>query len=219
MSLFGLRTPYDSDPSFTPLFRLLDDFDNYSREVQGAGDETGRESGRQRRKRGVRTFTPKFDIRETENNYELHGELPGIERDDVIIEFTDPQTIVIRGRIERNYGLVEGGSKSGGEPQHTPHKVTVEEEGAEEAKEKAKEKGASTEVTKGPEATEEKQEKPKAAFEKYWAAERSIGEFNRSFSFPTRVDHDGVTANLKNGILTVIVPKAKKHETRRIAIH
>ena len=41
------------------------------------------------------------DVRETEHAYELHGELPGIERENLNIEFTDPRTIQIRGRVER----------------------------------------------------------------------------------------------------------------------
>ena len=63
----------DSDLTLTPLFRFLDEFNNFST----AGD--------------VQTFTPKFDIQEHKHSYSLHGELPGIEGKDVEIEFSDPQ--------------------------------------------------------------------------------------------------------------------------------
>ncbi|UKZ63195.1 uncharacterized protein TrAtP1_004425 [Trichoderma atroviride] len=53
---------------------------------------------------------------------------------------------------------------------------------------------------------------------KYWLTERSVGEFSRTFNFPTRVDQEGVTASFKDGILNVVVPKAAKHEPRRIAV-
>ena len=54
---------------------------------------------------------------------------------------------------------------------------------------------------------------------KYWVSERSVGEFHRSFSFPGRVDQDGVKASLKNGVLSIVVPKlaAIKH-SRKVAI-
>jgi len=223
MSLFP-RSIYSADPSFTPLFRLLDDFDNYRTEVQGTSGN-GRKGGR-----GIsaRTFNPKFDVRETENTYELHGELPGIERENINIEFTEPQTIVISGHVERTYqsgtppaGLLEGGAKSGGaiteggEQHHTkPHKVTVEDEGSEKAEKQGKEQTAVT--TK---KDEQQQEQPQQPKEKYWVTERSVGEFSRTFSFPGRIDQEGVTASLVNGVLNVTVPKAKKHESRRIAIH
>ena len=59
------------------------------------------------------------------------------------------------------------------------------------------------------------QQKPKY---KYWVSERSVGEFHRSFSFPGRVDTDGVKASLKNGILHVTVPKSVHKESKRIQI-
>lgn len=234
MSFFP-RTFYGPDPSFTPLFRLLDDFDNYSREVQGSKPESGNQQGG--RHHAVRTFNPRFDVRETENAYELHGELPGIERDQVNIEFTEPQTIVIRGRIERTYesgprhsGAIEGGAQSSGAIEGSQsHKATVEEEQPEQAnvnvnnnnndnnnnKNDNNEKNGSA-VTK---ASDHKAVEKKKPAERFWVSERSIGEFSRTFSFPTRVEQEGVTANLNNGLLTVVVPKAKKHDPRRIAIN
>lgn len=216
MSLFP-RNFYNADASFTPLFRLLDDFDNYRTEVQGPN------GGRKGRGISSRTFNPKFDVRETENTYELHGELPGIERENITIEFTEPQTIVIRGHVERTYqsgnppaGYVEGGKMSGaitegGEEQqhHKAHKATVEDE----ASEKAKEQGT---VAQKDEHQQERAQQPR---EKYWVSERSVGEFSRTFSFPTRVDQDNVTASLVNGVLNITVPKAKKQESRRIAVN
>ncbi|VUC21683.1 unnamed protein product [Clonostachys rosea] len=200
----------NTDGSFTPLFRLLDDFDNYSRQGGGASSNT--------RRQGLQTWQPKFDIRETADTYELHGEFAGLNKDDVHIEFSDPQTMQIRGKVERTYtagtppaGLLGGTSASGaitegGEEKHdNSHKVTVEDE------------SEAQETTEAPAATE----KPAAAADnaKYWLTERSIGEFARTFSFPTRVEQDGVSASLKDGILNVTVPKAKKYESRRIAIN
>jgi len=225
MSLFP-RSIYGADPSFTPLFRLLDDFDNYRTEVQGTGNGNGRKGAG--RALSARTFNPKFDVRETETAYELHGELPGIDRENINIEFTEPQTIVIHGHVERTYqagtppsGYLEGGAKmsdaitEGGEQQQqhhvTPHKVTVEDEASEQAKEAA---GNGTVAKK--DGHQNQQQQPK---EKYWVSERSVGEFSRTFSFPSRVDQDAVSASLNNGVLNITVPKARKHEGRRIAIN
>lgn len=216
MSLFP-RGFYGSDPSFTNLFRLLDDFDSYTREVQSG--EVAHDGRRRNRVMQARTFNPKFDVRETEDAYELYGELPGIERDQVNIEFTDPQVLVIRGRIERSYtsgtppASMSGAITEQGE-EHASHKASVEDE----ASEKAKEQGSQTQVTKHAD-NRQADKQNKAPSEKYWVSERSIGEFSRTFSFPARIDQDGVSANLNNGILGVVIPKAKKAETRRIAIN
>ena len=52
----------------------------------------------------------------------------------------------------------------------------------------------------------------------YYAMERSHGGFARSFTMPESVDGDGVTADLKNGVLTVQIPKKPEAQPRRIAI-
>ncbi|KAL7629185.1 hypothetical protein AAE478_000705 [Parahypoxylon ruwenzoriense] len=212
MSIFSPRFYTPAEPNFTGLFRLIDDFDKYALQGNDLPAQGGRQLGR------LPTFTPKFDLKETENNYELHGELPGIEKNNVNIEFTDPQTIVIRGRVERSYtsgtppaGLLEGQEEMSGAitgaPKEHPEKVpkpTVEEEGEEGAAGKA--------------AVAETEKSKQAPQTKYWVSERSVGEFSRTFQFPSRVEHDSVNASLDNGILSVIVPKAKKHEGRRITI-
>ena len=186
---------------FAPLFRLLDDYN-----VQGTGFSNS----------SVRAFQPKFDVREHKDSYELQGELPGIDQKDVHIQFADPHTLVIKGRVEREYssdgahepqgritGDVTDASKS--------HKATVEDDNEESAANGSK----NQEVAKSSEKQTQKHHKNQT---KYWVSERSIGEFHRAFTFPSRVDQDGVKANLKNGILSVVVPKAATHEGKRIVV-
>jgi HSP20 family protein len=47
-------------------------------------------------------FQPKFDVVETPTSYILEGELPGLDKKDVNIEFADNETLVISGKIERS---------------------------------------------------------------------------------------------------------------------
>ena len=47
---------------------------------------------------------------------------------------------------------------------------------------------------------------------------RFQGAFERTFRFPERIDAAGVRANLRNGLLSITVPKAKAPEVRRILI-
>ena len=53
---------------------------------------------------------------------------------------------------------------------------------------------------------------------KYWVRERSLGEFERRFAFPGRVDQEAVKASLRNGILSVVVPKIVEQGVRRVVI-
>ncbi|HXK61531.1 MAG TPA: Hsp20/alpha crystallin family protein [Acidobacteriota bacterium] len=52
----------------------------------------------------------------------------------------------------------------------------------------------------------------------YHCEERWHGSFYRSFVLPTSVDADKITATLKNGILTVTLPKKAEAKPRRIPV-
>jgi HSP20 family molecular chaperone IbpA len=230
-----------ADASFNPLFRLLEDYDNYSRQAQAAPSvpECRRQRTTQPRRRPA-TFNPKFDIRETENTYELHGELPGLDRENVNIEFTEPDTMVNRGHVERSYGSESNNNATTEETttESTTETAISEETAAEDFTKIEKPRSNSLQATveddpeeatpastpassPNPEVakpTAETQTQPAQSQPRFRRWERSVGEFARAFTFSAPVNHDGVTASLSNGILTVTVPKAAKPAMRRIEI-
>ncbi len=54
--------------------------------------------------------------------------------------------------------------------------------------------------------------------EQYHRVERGHGRFSRAFSLPEIIDVNAITADLKEGILTVTIPKAHDRGTRRIDV-
>lgn len=228
---FFPRTIYNTEASITPLFRLFDDFDKISR--QG-----GNSCPAVRRPATVSRWQPRFDVRETQGAYELHGELPGMTRDNLSIEFPEHQTMIVRGKTERSYtagtpsadAQVEDSTSApasvteGSERRHS-HQATVEDDDESETKsdweEVSVDKKQSSPAIEQEKPQQQQEQKPATAADKakYWLSERSIGEFSRTFHFPSRVDEGAVTANLKDGVLSVVVPKAKKHEPRRVAVN
>jgi HSP20 family molecular chaperone IbpA len=48
--------------------------------------------------------------------------------------------------------------------------------------------------------------------------EYRLGDFRRSFILSDEVDRDRIAAELKNGVLTLFLPKAERARTRRIEI-
>ena len=52
----------------------------------------------------------------------------------------------------------------------------------------------------------------------YYASERSYGSFSRAFTLPDGTDGENVKAELKNGVLQVVVPKKPEVQPRKIAI-
>lgn len=54
--------------------------------------------------------------------------------------------------------------------------------------------------------------------EQYHRVERGHGSFSRTFQLPMAVDSDTVTADLRDGVLTVTCPKAANGSARRIQV-
>lgn len=225
---------YNPAAELAPLFRVLD----------SAVAELTPGSGRANRHQ-IRSFAPRFDVREVGSNYELQGELPGIDQKDLEIEFVDDKTLVIRGNSVREYqnsNTIESTTAPAAEATEATDNstVTLSDDAASEKSasyQKASvededgfvDAGAEAEksdVAKGkaPEADVAKEHAPAPATKKsepefkYWVSERSVGKFERRFAFPGRVNQEAVKASLRNGILSVVVPKIMEQGIRRIEV-
>jgi HSP20 family protein len=54
--------------------------------------------------------------------------------------------------------------------------------------------------------------------EQYHRVERGHGHFSRAFALPEPIEVERITADLKDGVLTVTLPKAADRGTRRIEV-
>ena len=105
-------------------------------------------------------WAPRANVLETEGNYSVELELPGINPEDVAVELTD--------------GVLEvSGTKS----------VTADVDGIQVLK-----------------------------------SERRHGSFRRTFKFSIPLNADGIAAEFKHGILTVVLPKAETVLPKKIQI-
>jgi HSP20 family protein len=64
----------------------------------------------------------------------------------------------------------------------------------------------------------ERQFEKKQETDNYHRVERAYGSFTRSFTLPNTVSGEGVTADYRNGVLRVVVPKREETRARRIEI-
>ncbi|KAH7024538.1 HSP20-like chaperone [Microdochium trichocladiopsis] len=171
-------------------------------------------------------FTPRFDISETDAAYHLNGELAGLSKEHIDIDFTDAQTITVRGKIQRaasspaqttddDVVVEDAAPQSPASSAASSHHATVEDDFEDLA---AETNTATSSSSPAPEKTTEKtpapQQQPEA---KYWIAERKYGQFARSFKFRKTVDVAAVSASLENGVLSIVVPK--KNESRKIFVN
>ena len=178
------------------------------------------------------TFIPNFDIIETLQAYTLEGELPGLsDKKAVDIEFTDHQTLLVKGRISKHTtnATTSAASTDDEAPGRvnpeapSQHQPTVEDDVDEADSEKSTTSSVtaiSTSEGKNVARDETKQTQTKTKpGPGYWITERSTGSFQRTFKFPGPIDQENVTAKLEDGILTIVVPKQTKVQTRKIEVH
>lgn len=143
----------------------------------------------------LHAFSLNFGVFETPKEYVIEGELPGLsDKSKVVIEFVDAQTFLVYDKVERPFHTNE---KAGGKSL----KPTVEDE------EEVAKRGQAGAPSRKENAI------------KYWASERTLGEFQRNFTFPSAIDLDGVKAGLGYGVLGIIVPKKVQVWSRKIEIH
>ncbi len=64
----------------------------------------------------------------------------------------------------------------------------------------------------------ERQFEKKEETDNYHRVERSYGSFTRSFTLPQTVSAEGATAEYRNGVLRVTLPKREETKARKIAI-
>jgi len=105
-------------------------------------------------------WSPKVDIYETQDNYVINAELPGLTKEQINIDVND-NTLTIKG--EKKF--------------------------------------------------EEKVEK-----DNYVRVERSYGTFSRSFVLSDNVNTEGITANYKEGVLELTLPKKEEAKPKEIKV-
>ncbi len=110
------------------------------------------------RTRNAATYTPRFDIVETEGELLLYGDLPGVSKDNLAIDFEN-DNLSIEGKVE---------------PRHAGHDFVYGEYG--------------------------------------------IGDFHRSFTITEAIDAEKISAELRNGVLTLHLPKTEAVKPRKIAV-
>ncbi len=103
------------------------------------------------------TFAPRFDIWEGDQELVLYADLPGVEPDQLDIEFEKGQ-LMIRGKVNRYQDV------------------------------------------------------------KFLFAEYGIGDFYRSFTISDAINSEAITAELRDGVLTLRLPKAEAAKPRKVEV-
>ncbi|KAH8886629.1 HSP20-like chaperone [Thozetella sp. PMI_491] len=219
---FFTRNLWAQEPARIPLFHFLDDFESYPQQS----------SDRRSRRSPFQPFQPKFDISQDEDAYDLFGELPGVSKDNIEIDFTGPRTLRIRGQAGRPYasGSAPSNLSSAAQPPNATVEMgqdtekfnqrqrqpTVEDDLEDVTVEAAASASPANGSAAATPATKEVETGAKLAGNaKSRITEANIGQFSQTFNFPYLIEQDAVIANLQDGLLTIHLPKTPKEQFRR----
>lgn len=197
-----------SNPNFATLMQFFHHMESYSRQLNHQSDHHYIHRGYH----GSGAFVPNFDVRELKDGFELYGELPGVKKIDIAVEFPEPQILVIRGFIGRPYACPPHMGED--DPDTKPDPIIISVAGVTPSG-----LADDTEVAHAPTVSAKSMGTPFGRDKvKCLASERRVGEFYRSFTLPERVHQDGTTATLDGGVLIVRVPKVTGGKSNRCVV-
>jgi HSP20 family molecular chaperone IbpA len=145
-----------------------------------------------------RMISPEADVREEKSEYWVDISLPGVsDGESIIIECPTPRQITVSSSVERPQLPTAFPSISKGEL--------------------GKDSDALSGHAVAPDAPE-KSEKEHHFKPRFLIAERNVGVFHRTFTFPQDIDDDHIRAKLENGLLRIQVPKSLRGASRNIKV-
>lgn len=231
MAFYMPYTVRHSEAPLANLLRLVDDLNTFP------GSSSGCRSAYRTPRAAPRPWHPHFDARETQDSYVLRGELPGLNRDHVTIEFPEAQKIVISGKVvedtpegpaavttttEQNstattatVDQADDAAMSEETESRSSYQATVEDDDEDDFEvvgESSKKQEKQPVVEPKLAAKQPEERRPQAA------EERILRQFSRTFTFSSPVEYDFVTASLKDGLLEVVVPKLK-HQPHQVIVN
>lgn len=235
MAFFLPRTAYHIQAPLNPLYHLLRELDQSVQQPQQPQRKHQCQAQQKSRtpascptyRVNTRPWEPLFEAHDTEDSFVVYGELPGLNKEHVTVEFPEPCKLVVSGKGERFTDAPKAAETTTGQTALAPvvesdnedtrsrssYQATVEDDVDGDDFEVLSHTSEKSETISQPEpetlsekAKEKQTEQPKQPEEPRHSGYRK--EFSRYFTFPTYVNHEAVTAELKDGLLTIVVPKA-----------
>lgn len=150
---------------------------------------------------------PAVNIKETDNNFQIEVAAPGLRKEDFNIQL-DENVLTLSAQRETSSSYEPTGQEQGGGQAGAPEGQAAGGAG----QQGAQKTGA---PQKGTQQTSAVQTAGQNMPERYTRREFSYTSFQRSFTLPESVDPDKISANYKDGILLLTLPKRQQAQVTR----
>ena len=139
--------------------------------------------------RAMQQWAPSVDVSETDKEWCVEADLPGVRKDDINVELRDNQLTIsaeMREELEQGQPAGQQGQQQGTQGQQRAQGQSPQEQGRQ-----------------------------------YHARERRYGRFVRAMTLPENVNPDQISCDVRDGVLTLHIPKAEdqRRQPRRIPVN
>jgi HSP20 family protein len=176
--------------------RMQEDMDRVFGQFFGGWDaESGTQGGQQT---GLARWMPHMDVSETDREWTVEVDLPGVREDDIDITARD-NYLIVRAEQREEQETPQGGQTNGGQTQ---------------------EGQARSAQTTGGQSQGTQPQGQQSPQRQYHFRERRYGYFERALRLPDNVDENQIRCEFRNGVLMIHLPKTEqaRQQGRRIPI-
>jgi HSP20 family protein len=156
------------------------------------------------------SWVPLGDIAETDDAYVVRVDLPGVSRDHIDIQLQDRE-LIISGEIPDQQGQSQQGQTQQGQTQQGQTQQGQTQQGQSQ-------QGQQGQSQQGQQGQQGQSQQNQDGNERRHRTQRPTGHFEFRAVLPGDVNPDGVTAQLRDGVLTVNIPKSEAAKPHHVEI-
>jgi len=201
-SMMSPATLFSASP-WQMMRQMQEDMDRLFSQLVGGSPGSDTPPARGGQQTGILQWSPSVDLSESDKEWIVEAELPGVKPDDIDVRVQDHHLILraeLRQEEQSPDGQGQGSQAQGGQAQGS------QAQGAQA-------RGGQTQGQPG--------QGQQGAQRQYHHRERRYGFFQRVFPLPENADEEHIRCEFQNGVLTLHIPKMEpaNQQVRRIAIN
>ncbi|MCW3054975.1 MAG: heat shock protein-like protein [Chthonomonadales bacterium] len=156
---------------------------------------------------GLQSWAPHIDVSESEQEYHIEADLPGVRQEDIDIQVQDGM-LTLRAQMQQREEQPQSAQSQPSQGQNAPEQQGQEHVSRDQ--DIGQNRDGNTMQT-----SDQTAQTPR----RYHQRERRFGYFERIMSLPANVDEENIQAQFKDGVLTLRIPKqTQTPQSRRIQI-
>jgi HSP20 family protein len=164
-------------------------------------------------------MTPRMNMMETDNAYEIEVDLPGIEKNDVRISIEN-RRVTIEAEEKRGATLQQGeGSAQSAQSVQSGQAGQSGQSSQSAQSSQSGQSAQSAQSSQSGQSAQSGQSMQSGQLSQSFQPERFIRRYAISFMLPAEVDDASADAKLENGVLRLTLPKKQAAQAKKLTVH